>query len=120
MPRGPKDSARAASTAKARCRPIRPDFLTNYEFGFKTTWAENRLRLNGAVFQEDWEDFQYSFLGANGLTEIKNAGQARIKGIEADLVWAVSNGFTLSSSLSWLDAKTTADYCGKLWAENRA
>ena len=103
---------------KGTLPPYTSDFLTNYEIGFKTTWAENRLRLNGAVFQEDWEDFQYSFLGANGLTEIKNAGQARIKGIEADLVWAVSNGFTLSSSLSWLDAKTTADYCGKLWVEN--
>jgi outer membrane receptor protein involved in Fe transport len=92
--------------------PYVSDFLTNYEIGFKTTWAENRLRINGAVFQEDWDDFQYSFLGANGLTEIRNAGQARIKGIETDIVFAVSNGFTLSSSLSWLDAKTTADYCG--------
>jgi iron complex outermembrane recepter protein len=92
--------------------PYVSDFLTNYEVGFKTTFAENRVRLNGAVFQEDWEDFQYSFLGANGLTEIRNAGQARMKGIEADLLWAVGAGFTLSSSLSWLDAKTTADYCG--------
>jgi iron complex outermembrane receptor protein len=92
--------------------PYLSDFLTNYEIGFKTTWAENRLRVNGAVFQEDWDDFQYSFLGSNGLTEIRNAGQARIKGFEADIMLAVANGFTLSSSLSWLDAKTTADYCG--------
>ncbi len=34
----------------------------------------------------------------NGLTEIRNAGQARIKGFEADIVWAVSEGFTLSTS----------------------
>ena len=92
--------------------PYKSDFLTNYEIGFKSTWAENRLRLNGAVFQEDWEDFQYSYLGANGLTEIHNAGQARIKGIEADLTWAVADGLTLSSSVSFLDAKTTAVYCG--------
>ena len=36
----------------------------------------------------------------NGLTEIRNAGQARIKGFETDLVWAVTDGFTLSTSLS--------------------
>ena len=92
--------------------PYMADFLTNYELGFKTTFANNRVRINGALFQDDWEDFQYSFLGANGLTEIRNAGQARIKGFETDIVWAVSEGFTLSAAMSWLDAKTTQDYCG--------
>ncbi len=92
--------------------PYQADFLTNYEVGFKTSWAGNRVRFNGAIFQDDWDDFQYSFLGQNGLTEIKNAGQARIKGIEADLVWKVSDGFTLSTAASWLDAATTVDYCG--------
>ena len=90
---------------------------TNYEVGFKTTWADNRLRFNGAVFQDDWDDFQYSFLGQSGLTEIRNAGQARIKGIETDLVWAMTDAFTLSSSMSWLDAKTAVDYCGTTYGE---
>jgi outer membrane receptor protein involved in Fe transport len=97
--------------------PYQADFLTNYEIGFKTTWANNRVRFNGAIFQDDWDDFQYSFLGQNGLTEIKNAGQARIKGIEADLVVAVTDGFTLSTSAAWLDAKTTVDYCGTTYQE---
>jgi iron complex outermembrane receptor protein len=97
--------------------PYQADFLTNYEIGFKTTWANNRVRFNGAIFQDDWDDFQYSFLGQNGLTEIKNAGQARIKGIEADLVVAVTDGFTLSASAAWLDAKTTVDYCGTTYQE---
>ncbi len=92
--------------------PYEADFLTNYELGFKTTLANNRVRINGALFQDDWDDFQYSFLGANGLTEIRNAGQARIKGFEADVVWAVTDAFTLSAAMSWLDAKTTQDYCG--------
>jgi len=93
--------------------PYEADFLTNYEFGFKTTFAENRVRINGAIFQEDWDDFQYSFLGTNGLTEIRNAGQAQIRGIETDITWAVTDQFTLSTSLSWLDAHTTEDYCGE-------
>jgi outer membrane receptor protein involved in Fe transport len=100
---------------KGTLPPYQADFLTNYEVGFKTTWANNRVRLNGAIFQDDWDDFQYSFLGQNGLTEIKNAGQARIKGIEADLVVVVTEGFTLSSSAAWLDAKTTVNYCGTVY-----
>ena len=95
--------------------PYQSDFLTNYEVGFKTTFADNRVRINGAIFQDDWDDFQYSFLGANGLTEIRNAGQARIKGIETDLVWAVTDGFTLSAAMSWLDAKSTVPYCGTVY-----
>jgi outer membrane receptor protein involved in Fe transport len=100
---------------KGSIPPYKSDFLTNYEVGFKTTWAENHLRFNGAFFVDDWDDFQYSFLGANGLTEIRNAGQARIKGFETDIVWAVSDGFTLSSALSFLDAKTKVPYCGALY-----
>jgi outer membrane receptor protein involved in Fe transport len=92
--------------------PYKADFLTNYELGFKTELADHRVRINGAVFREDWDDFQYSFLGANGLTEIRNAGQARIKGIEADILWRVTDAFTLSSAFSFLDAKSTQDYCG--------
>ncbi len=97
---------------KGTLPPYVADFLTNYEIGFKTTWANNRVRFNGALFQDDWDDFQYSFLGQNGLTEIKNAGQARIKGIEADLVIAVTEGFTITTAASWIDAQTTIDYCG--------
>ena len=63
--------------------PYLSDYLTNYEFGWKTTWLDNRLSFNGSVFRQDWEDFQFSILGANGLTEIKNANQARIN--EANL-----------------------------------
>jgi iron complex outermembrane recepter protein len=95
--------------------PYQSDFLTNYEVGFKTTLADNRVRINGAIFRDDWDDFQYSFLGANGLTEIRNAGQAEIQGIEADIVWAVTDGFTLSAAMSWLDAKSTVPYCGTVY-----
>ena len=92
--------------------PYEADFLTNMEIGFKTELAGNRVRINGAIFQEDWDDFQYSFLGANGLTEIRNAGQARIKGIETDILWQVTDKFSLSGAFSFIDAKSTQDYCG--------
>ena len=92
--------------------PYLPDFLTNYEFGWKTSWADNTLVFNGAVFQEEWDDFQFAILGANGLTEIKNANQARIRGIEAELNWAVTYDFTLSGGMAYYDSELTANYCG--------
>jgi iron complex outermembrane recepter protein len=57
--------------------PYLADWLTNIEFGWKTTWMNNRLRINGAVFNQTWDDFQFALLGAQGLTEINNAGAGR-------------------------------------------
>jgi len=92
--------------------PYKPDFLTNYEIGWKTTWLDNRLRLNGAIFHEDWDDIQYSFLppSGNGLTVIKNAGAAQIDGIEVDLTWAATEALTISGGFTALNAELAEDY----------
>ncbi len=92
--------------------PYQPDYLKNYEFGWKTTWFDNRLRFNGAVFREDWSNFQFSYLGPNSLTIITNAGQARIDGLETDLEFAATQSLTLSGGFSLLDAKLTQTFCG--------
>jgi iron complex outermembrane receptor protein len=91
--------------------PYKPDYLTNYELGWKTTWMDNSLRWNGAVFDEKWKDFQFAYLGPNALTIIANAGNAEIRGGETDVEWAVTRSLTLSGSLSVMLAKLTQDYC---------
>lgn len=97
--------------------PYDADFLKNYELGWKTTWGSNRVRWNGAIFMEDWDKFQYSFTGENGLTNVTNAGGARITGIETDIEVAVTEGFLVSGGLSVLDAKLTEDFCQELNSE---
>jgi len=92
--------------------PYISDFLTNYELGWKTTWADGSLRWNGAVYYEQWEDFQFSILGANGLTEIKNAANADIYGIETDIVWRLTDDWTLSGGGAYTHAELTDNYCG--------
>jgi iron complex outermembrane receptor protein len=92
--------------------PYQPDYLKNYEIGWKTTWFDNRLRFNGAIFREDWTNFQFSYLGPNSLTIVTNAGQARINGLETDLEFAATQNFTLSGGFSLLDAKLTQTFCG--------
>ena len=111
MPHGRPDSARAASIAIPLREPYTPDFLTNYEIGWKTSWLDHRLRLNGAIFQEKWKDAQFGVAGVNAITEIINAGRAKIKGIEADVQWRVGAGLTLSGSATYLDAKLTTNSC---------
>jgi iron complex outermembrane receptor protein len=38
--------------------PYDPEFADSYEAGLKTSWLENRLRLNGAIFYVDYTDAQ--------------------------------------------------------------
>jgi len=88
--------------------PYGSDKLDNYELGWKSTFGA--FRWNGAVFQEDWNNIQLSFLGANGLTEIRNAGVSRIRGIEMDAGFR-SNGFSLNAGFSYNDAEIRRDFC---------
>jgi iron complex outermembrane receptor protein len=88
--------------------PYGSDKLDNYELGWKTTFGT--FRWNGAVFQEDWNNIQLSFLGANGLTEIRNAGIARIRGVEMDVGYR-AGGFSINTGFSYNDAKSQRDFC---------
>ena len=94
---------------RADVPPYSADTLINYEIGWKTTLAPG-LRFNGAVFQQNWKQFQFSFLGANSFTEIHNGPDARIRGVEVDLTY---NGGPLTLNLggSYTDAKTLKNLC---------
>jgi iron complex outermembrane recepter protein len=91
--------------------PYQPDYLTNFELGWKTTWLEHRLRFNGALFFEKWKDAQYGITGTNGITELVNAGRSEIKGVEAEVQWRAAEGLTLSGSATYLNAKLTSNAC---------
>lgn len=95
---------------RATIAPYDEDTLTNYELGFKTSWG--RFRLNGALFYQNWNSFQFSFLGQNSFTEIHNGPDARIKGVEIDLSWRPVPAFTLAASGAYTDAKTRRNLCG--------
>ena len=87
-----------------------PDFLTNYEIGWKTTFAGGRIRWNGAIYHQKWERLQFSFLGLNSLTQIQNGRNARVNGIETDINY-VAGGLSLTASAAYTDAKTKGNIC---------
>ena len=91
--------------------PYSPDFLTNYEIGWKTTWGDGTFRWNGAIFQQDWKKFQFSFLGQNSLTVIQNGPNARIRGVETDFTIAPVRGFNFTTSAAYIDGKTVGVLC---------
>lgn len=92
--------------------PYQADYLKNYEIGWKTQWLGETLRWNGAVFVDDWNNFQFTILGPNSVSVVLNAPAAQIRGIETNFEWRAGGGFTLSGSGTWIDAKLTQNFCG--------
>ena len=90
--------------------PYAPDFLQNYEIGLKAKVWGGKLRINAAIYQQDWKKFQFAFLGPNSFTEIHNGPDARIRGVEMD---ATLNAGPLTVNLAgaYTDAKTRQNLC---------
>ena len=93
--------------------PYNSDTLTNYEIGWKTSWDNQSIRFNGALFWENWDGIQFSTIPplSGGLTQIFNAGQARILGVESNVDWRATENLTLSAAATYIDAILTQDYC---------
>jgi outer membrane receptor protein involved in Fe transport len=85
-----------------------PDFLTNYEVGWKTNFGP--FTWNGAIYHQVWKKFQFSFLGENSLTVIQNGRNAKIDGVETDLSY-IAGGLSLTAAAAYTDAKTSGAIC---------
>jgi outer membrane receptor protein involved in Fe transport len=92
--------------------PYQADSLANYELGWKTSWLDRSLNWNGALYDEEFSNFQFAFLGPNSLTIIENAPSARILGVETSVEWRATHALTLSGGASYNDATLTANFCG--------
>ncbi len=87
-----------------------PEFVDNYEFGWKSEWLDGRLRLNGSVFMMKYDDKQEeqsvpTSQGTGQQTLVVNASSAEINGLEIDFSAVISESFTLNGNLGILDAK---------------
>ena len=92
--------------------PYKPDTLTNYEIGAKTSWFNHKLTLNLAIYDEQWGNPQFGETTPNssGTLSTYNVGSARVRGAEGD--FAVNLGkLTLSGSGAYTDGKLTSDIC---------
>ena len=110
-----------ATAAGARIS-YNPEKVTNYEVGVKSDLFDRRLRLNVAAFNMDYKDLQVQQLVVECLcTVTSNAGTAKIKGIEAETAFVVTQGLTVFASGSLLDAKYNKfiDSSGQDFSGNR-
>jgi iron complex outermembrane receptor protein len=91
--------------------PYKPDFLANYELGWKTEWLQGRMRFDGALFYEQWKDAQVTLVDAGEIPIVINADRAHTRGLESQLAWQASPALALSTSLAWTDARVDSTVC---------
>ncbi len=91
-----------------------PEYAWNYEIGTKTEWFDRRLRLNLTGFWAEYKDLQtqqYEIFDPNLPADIiiSNAGKARVRGLELEVVAVPVEGLTISGSYSYMNGKITGD-----------
>ena len=89
-----------------------PETLTTYELGFKTDWFNNQLRLNGAIFQNYWDNYQYFLVSNPGapqllLATLVNVPAAESHGAELELNWLPSDSTFIKAGLGILSGEIT-------------
>ena len=99
---------------------FKSDFLTNYEFGARTTWADGRFQANLTVFFQEWEDYQLEVVDPSNVPcdedptppcgqpwqkGIFNAGSANSDGVELHLDWLPLDGLNLRANATWLSSE---------------
>jgi iron complex outermembrane recepter protein len=85
-----------------------PEFIKQYEAGFKIEALDRRLRFNAAAFYLDYSDKQeatFETVGPVTVSVIRNAGAATIKGFEADVVFIPVKNVSINAAIGYADAK---------------
>ena len=74
------------------------------ELGAKIDLADGRGRLNVAAYVSTYEDVQVSTFDGNAGFVVGNAAESEVQGIEADLLFRLTEELTLNGAFSYLDA----------------
>ena len=91
-----------------------PDTLTNNEIGFKTEFLDDRLLLNGSLYDMRWNNVQQQFfnpLVLGNTTFAVNGPNFKIQGLELQFQARITDGLSLIGSGSLNHAKQTNSPC---------
>jgi iron complex outermembrane recepter protein len=84
---------------------VEPETLDSYEAGFKTSWADHRLQVDGAVFHYQYKNQQIINVYPTGQQPLINLGKSKIDGGELEIVTRPVKSLTLRASLGFLNTE---------------
>ena len=86
-----------------------PEYANMFEAGLKAIARENRLRLNAAIYRNDYEDYQAQVnrVGNRFDTRVLNAAAAEIDGLELELAGLLWRAFRVDATFAYTAARIT-------------
>ena len=98
-PNGPCGATAAADGVG----PItRPDTLWTYELGLKSSWIDNRIAANVALFHQKWAGVQLNATQPCGFTGFVNGGDASGNGAELEMTARLSSSWSANLTASYV------------------
>ena len=97
------------ATAASQYLPATQESVIAYETGFKTTTADRKIHLDGAIFYYDYQDKQ--ILGRvldplfGPLLQMINVPKSKVAGAELQVSWFPIEGLTLAAGGSYVDSE---------------
>ncbi|MDB6060669.1 MAG: hypothetical protein JWM78_772 [Verrucomicrobiaceae bacterium] len=88
--------------------PFDAEKVTAYEGGYKSSLFDQRLRLNAAIYRNDYKDLQRTVLSSDPVFGVVqstfNAADATIKGLELDVALQATDNLVLTAGYGYTDA----------------
>nr|WP_282596009.1 TonB-dependent receptor [Spongiibacter thalassae] len=83
-----------------------PTASVSMEVGIKSSWLNNRLSVNAALFHQDSKNIQIAVIPPGGLTaRARNAGELESQGIELSTAFQINRYLSVNASLTALDTR---------------
>ncbi|MFK8020940.1 MAG: TonB-dependent receptor [Pseudomonadales bacterium] len=82
------------------------EIATNYELGWKGTWFDRRLLVNGTFYYTEYADFQTQAFDGSSV-KVTNAGSMESHGLELETMLAVTSNLTVGAAIGYNKAEYT-------------
>ena len=86
-----------------------PDTTENIELGFKSSFADNRITLNTALYRIKWEGIPVQVNRGPSCLPFLNAGEAKSEGVEIEIQAQLSESFRTDLSASYGETTLVGD-----------
>jgi len=101
------------ATTQSQLDPYKPEKAKAFEAGVRSDWLENRLRVNGTIFWNEYDDLQVGAFrpvagGTGQQSFTANAAFERARGVELQVTAIPVRNLTLGAAVGYLDARYTS------------
>ena len=91
-----------------RMRPFLPENSENWEVGTKSELLDGRLRLNGTIFHNTYENQQLTvgrLVDGQPTADLINAQEATLQGLEVELLAQLTDHLSTTLSAGWIEGE---------------